>query len=221
MAKFHERLRLLRKKSGLSQQELANLLGSVSKSSINMYERGEREPSLETLEGIANFFNVDLDYLLGKSNIPNRNDASRFLTPETLKDFTDKFYSKLDVVIRVLFLERTILLLIADALGEEVDLSNDEAITPDNYLSIQVKIMDFMKSLAESFNKKVLSTSFSKDEEDRLVTLFHTYTETLRIKEKLLDLLEESEGKREQSPQKSTGTTSSERDVPSVDSSKN
>lgn len=221
MAKFHERLRLLRKKSGLSQQELANLLGSVSKSSINMYERGEREPSLETLEDIADFFNVDLDYLLGKSNIPNKNDASRFMTPETLKVFTDNFYTKLDVVIRVLFLERTILLLIADALGEDVDLSNDEAITPDNYLSIQAKIMDFMESLAESFNKKVLSTSFSKDEEDRLVTLFHTYTETLRIKEKLLDLLEESEGKREQSPQKSTGATSSERDVPSVDSSKN
>lgn len=221
MAKFHERLRLLRKKSGLSQQELANLLGSVSKSSINMYERGEREPSLETLEDIADFFNVDLDYLLGKSNIPNKNDASRFMTPETLKVFTDNFYTKLDVVIRVLFLERTMLLLIADALGEDVDLSNDEAITPDNYLSIQAKIMDFMESLAESFNKKVLSTSFSKDEEDRLVTLFHTYTETLRIKEKLLDLLEESEGKREQSPRKSTGATSSERDVPSVDSSKN
>ena len=41
----------------------------VSKSSINMYERGEREPGLETLERIADYFNVDMDYLLGKSEI--------------------------------------------------------------------------------------------------------------------------------------------------------
>lgn len=217
MAKFHERLRLLRKESGLSQQEFANLLGSVSKSSINMYERGEREPSLETLEDIADFFNVDLDYLLGKSNIPNRNDASRLMSPEGWKDFTDKFFSKLDIVIGILLLERTILLTIADVLGEDVDLSNSEAITPDNYLSIQEKMMDF----TESLHKKVSSVSFSKDEEDQLVPLFQFYTEILLIKEKLFQLLEESKKKREQLPKKSDNATSSEGDVPSVDSSKN
>lgn len=37
-----------------------------------MYERGEREPGLDLLEAFADFFNVDLDYLLGKSDIPNR-----------------------------------------------------------------------------------------------------------------------------------------------------
>ena len=36
-----------------------------------MYERGEREPNFETLETIADFFNCDLDYLLGKSDIVN------------------------------------------------------------------------------------------------------------------------------------------------------
>lgn len=66
MAKFNERLKLLRRESGLSQQDFAKQLGT-SKSSINMYERGEREPSLETLEAIADYFNVDMDYLLGKS----------------------------------------------------------------------------------------------------------------------------------------------------------
>lgn len=73
MPKFSERLKLLRGERGLSQQELSKLLGVLSKSSINMYERGEREPSIETLELIADFFNVDMDYLLGKSDIPNRN----------------------------------------------------------------------------------------------------------------------------------------------------
>ena len=33
-----------------------------------MYELGEREPDLETLEGIADFFNVDINYLIGKED---------------------------------------------------------------------------------------------------------------------------------------------------------
>lgn len=71
MSKFNERFKYLRNKKDLSQQELADLLG-ISKSSVNMYERGEREPGLETLELIADFFNVDMDYLLGKSECPNK-----------------------------------------------------------------------------------------------------------------------------------------------------
>lgn len=72
MAKFSDRLKLLRKDHNLSQMELARQIGCISKSSVNMYERGEREPSFETLEAIADYFNVDLDYLLGKTDVPNR-----------------------------------------------------------------------------------------------------------------------------------------------------
>ena len=52
MSKFSERLKLLRNNVLISQQYLADIIG-ISKSSINMYERGEREPSLETLEAIS------------------------------------------------------------------------------------------------------------------------------------------------------------------------
>ncbi len=76
MPGFSERLRSLRINFGLSQQKLADSIGSVSKSSINMYERGEREPGLETMEAFADFFNVDLDFLYGKSDVPNRVQAS-------------------------------------------------------------------------------------------------------------------------------------------------
>lgn len=71
MATFSERLKLLRQNYGLSQQKLADKIGTVSKSSINMYERGDREPSIETMEAFADFFNVDLAYLFGRSDIPN------------------------------------------------------------------------------------------------------------------------------------------------------
>lgn len=72
MAKFNERLRQLRTAKKLSQAEFAEQIG-ISKSSVNMYERGEREPNFKTLEIIADYFNVDMDYLLGKSDIPLRN----------------------------------------------------------------------------------------------------------------------------------------------------
>lgn len=62
---FAERLRDLRTQRGLSQIELAKRLG-LSNSTISMYERGEREPDFETLDLIGDFFNVDVNYLLGK-----------------------------------------------------------------------------------------------------------------------------------------------------------
>lgn len=60
-------LRKLRSKAGISQGELSKFIGT-SKSSVNMYERGEREPNFETLGIIADFFNVDTDYLLGRES---------------------------------------------------------------------------------------------------------------------------------------------------------
>lgn len=63
---FPQILRKLRKEKNLTQEELAKIL-KTAPSAISMYERGEREPSLETIMSIANFFSVDIDFLLGKS----------------------------------------------------------------------------------------------------------------------------------------------------------
>lgn len=71
MSNLSTRLRELRNSAGLSQQALADYT-SVSKSSINMYERGDREPGIDTIEIFADYFNVDLDYLLGKSDVPRK-----------------------------------------------------------------------------------------------------------------------------------------------------
>lgn len=69
MSAFSQRLRALRTQRGLTQQQLAQLLG-LSKSSVNMYERGEREPGLETLAAMADLFEVDLDELTGHREPP-------------------------------------------------------------------------------------------------------------------------------------------------------
>ena len=68
MATFSERLKSLRSEKGWSQQRLADEV-KISKSSVNMYERGEREPSFETMEAFADIFNVDMDYLYGRTDI--------------------------------------------------------------------------------------------------------------------------------------------------------
>ncbi|MFP5528346.1 helix-turn-helix domain-containing protein [Peptococcus simiae] len=70
MANFGERLKELRIDSELTQQEIADTL-NLSKSTISMYENGKRLPEYETLEAIADFFNVDMDYLTGKSDYEN------------------------------------------------------------------------------------------------------------------------------------------------------
>lgn len=68
---YGDRIRQLRNAAGYSQSALAKLVG-VSKSSINMYERGEREPGYETTEALADIFDVNLEYLLGRSDNPGR-----------------------------------------------------------------------------------------------------------------------------------------------------
>ena len=68
MATFAERLKSLRREKSWSQQRLADEL-ELSKSSVNMYERGEREPGFETMEAIADLFNVDMNYLYGRTDI--------------------------------------------------------------------------------------------------------------------------------------------------------
>lgn len=70
MRKFSIVLKNLREERGFSQRELAENL-SISNSAIGMYESGKREPNYETLEKIADFFNVDMNYLLGKTIIKN------------------------------------------------------------------------------------------------------------------------------------------------------
>lgn len=70
MSSFNDMLAYLRKRSGMSQKELAEKIG-ISRSAVGMYEAGEREPDFETLEALADTFNVNMDTLLGKSSPPS------------------------------------------------------------------------------------------------------------------------------------------------------
>lgn len=64
---FGERLAALRNEKGLSQYELAEKL-AFSRGQIGNYEQGTREPDFANLIKIADFFQVSIDYLLGRSD---------------------------------------------------------------------------------------------------------------------------------------------------------
>lgn len=104
MAKFNERLKQLRQEAGLSQMEFSTQLKlyvkdskGCSKSSINMYERGEREPGIETLEAMADYFNVDMDYLLGKSDHKNKRAWLDSFALEKITTFASRLAELLSV----------------------------------------------------------------------------------------------------------------------------
>lgn len=67
MKEFTAKLKELREEKGLQQKELANLL-NVSKSTISGWEVGRNEPKQDMLIKIAIFFDVTIDYLLGRED---------------------------------------------------------------------------------------------------------------------------------------------------------
>lgn len=71
---FPERLKSLRLEAKLTQKKIADFF-NTSPQSYAQWEKGLRKPTQESLEKLANYFNVSTDYLLGNTNIKN---------PETL-----------------------------------------------------------------------------------------------------------------------------------------
>ena len=63
------RLKELRKKKGISQLRLATDL-NTTQNTISRYETGEREPGIDELTKIADYFNVSVDYLIGRTENP-------------------------------------------------------------------------------------------------------------------------------------------------------
>jgi len=62
---FRKRLQRLREKKRISRIVLSELCG-LNSDAVRRYERGEREPKLSALIALADYFEVSVDYLLGK-----------------------------------------------------------------------------------------------------------------------------------------------------------
>ena len=84
MTYFGARLRYLRKQDGLSQQQLADALGTA-KSSISMYENGHREPSFEVLEQLADYFNVPMGTFFSDGHVPEPTSSAEIQPMNTIR----------------------------------------------------------------------------------------------------------------------------------------
>lgn len=71
MENYFVRIKQLRISRGVTQKELATLLG-MTPNAYQKYEYGEREPNLATFIALADYFDVSLDYLVGRSDDPQR-----------------------------------------------------------------------------------------------------------------------------------------------------
>ena len=64
-----ERLKILRKQAGVTQEEVADFL-KLNRTTYNKYENGASKPTPEILSRIADYFHVSVDYLLGREEHP-------------------------------------------------------------------------------------------------------------------------------------------------------
>lgn len=128
---FGDRLRGLRKGQKKSQQELASLLG-LSQTTIANYENNSRFPNDTILLQLADYFQVSLDYLLGRTE-----DASPFLaddvhhSPQPLDDSWSHRY--LEALIRTDIREAWRVLSLASKMGTPLEVIHDHIIRPALY----------------------------------------------------------------------------------------
>ncbi|MDR6880388.1 helix-turn-helix transcriptional regulator [Bacillus sp. 3255] len=73
---FSNRLKYLRNQKNMTQEQLGQKI-NVTKVSISGYENSNRTPDMETLQKIADFFEVSVDYLLGRSETTTSEGVGR------------------------------------------------------------------------------------------------------------------------------------------------
>ena len=62
-----ERLKILRKEQGYTQRNIADGL-SIAETQYQAYEQGRKKPGHDKLIALADFFDVSIDYLVGRTN---------------------------------------------------------------------------------------------------------------------------------------------------------
>ena len=92
---FKDIILKLRTERGLSQEALASRLG-MSKSTIAMWETGKRTPSPEVYEELADFFNVDMDYIYGRTDLRQKvhfdNDGNAYYAIDETREIAQEIY---------------------------------------------------------------------------------------------------------------------------------
>jgi transcriptional regulator with XRE-family HTH domain len=95
-----ERLRAARERKGLKQNRVANYLG-IHNSTLAKYESGEREADGETLKKMAEYYDISLDWVLGRERIINEHTKNAVMEsyarlPQSKKKLIDDMIKALE-----------------------------------------------------------------------------------------------------------------------------
>lgn len=121
---FSLRVKELRSSENLTQSQLGKLVG-LSKQTINDMEHGRSTTTAVKLLAIANYFDVSVDYLLGRTETKNRSKISHCLSEEQQQLLN--VYNLLNQKNKGAILERANMLL---ELQQEENSNTDKSITP-------------------------------------------------------------------------------------------
>jgi transcriptional regulator with XRE-family HTH domain len=100
---MHERLAKLRKGKKLTQEQLAKNVG-ITRSALSQYETGARTPDYEIVQRLAEYFDVSIDYLVGRTGEPKTmNDKTEKHPAEKLREYIDMGMSNDDIKKRMDF----------------------------------------------------------------------------------------------------------------------
>lgn len=87
-------LKLLRKQHNLSQKEIGNIF-HASQNTVSQWENGTRKPSYDIIQEIADYFDVSVDYLLGRQEqLPELNSKDKREIQEILDDTEQQLLSQ-------------------------------------------------------------------------------------------------------------------------------
>lgn len=191
MINLGNRLKELRTSKALSLRELAEICGT-SKSAISMYERGERRPKYETLEILSKTFDVDIEYLLGKTEKKRRFKIGsrikqtiaknikhhRELNGLTQKQLADMIGSSektiLDIEVGAIMPDAELLNLIANALGTFIEIL-DGSVTDEEKLPIEDELSEDV--IIYHRDGKTVKKQFTKEQMDMLLAMINAIPE--------------------------------------------
>lgn len=88
------RLKQLRQEKKLLQSDIAKIIKRTDRA-VGQYEREERDPGSKTWSTLADYFNVSVDYLLGKTNIRNSGEQIDDILNEAMIGMSRDDYNKL------------------------------------------------------------------------------------------------------------------------------
>lgn len=188
MSKLSLNLKYLRKQKSISQSDLAELL-NTSQTSVAHYEKGDRQPTIDTLINISSIFNVSLDELVGNTSkrrlvheVFEKDKIIFNLTKQLLSKNSLAFYNKMSELVSEVEMEVLIDVIIKEVLYEIGEQWEKGYITEaDEHYATNIvrKTMNALsfKYPKEMSNKRAISLSVHSEQHTLGIELVSAYLE--------------------------------------------